>query len=249
VQRLDELPVRGHFRMRGMAATRIETFTDAAFAFALTLLVLTADIPANYGELIATLRGVPAFLLSATLLMMFWYGHHTWSRRFGLDDGPTILLSSLLVATVLIYVYPLRFLFTAMMDWFTYLLGVPLNPDLPALEVHQVNRLFIVYGAGFVAMCATIVLLNLHAWRLREQLRLNSVERHETQAEIRAWLIVGSAGLLSILIALVTPNTRWGPAGWAYSLLAIVMPLYGRWANRRREAILTGLSTAGGRRQ
>jgi hypothetical protein len=69
------------FRLRGLEMTRIETFTDALFAFALTLLVVSLDIPSSYGELTDALRGIPAFALSATLLMVFWSGHHTWSRR------------------------------------------------------------------------------------------------------------------------------------------------------------------------
>ncbi|MFW6078427.1 MAG: TMEM175 family protein [Gemmatimonadota bacterium] len=73
--------------------TRIETFTDAAFAFALTLLVISLDPASSYAELATALRAVPAFLLSATLLIVFWWGHHRWSRRYGLEDGPTVVLS------------------------------------------------------------------------------------------------------------------------------------------------------------
>lgn len=40
---LSNLPVRDHFRLRGEAMTRLETFVDAAFAFAVTLLVVSFD--------------------------------------------------------------------------------------------------------------------------------------------------------------------------------------------------------------
>ncbi len=56
------------FRLRGLDMTRIETFTDAAFASALTRALLH----------------VPGFVLSAALLMVFWNGHHRWSRHYGL---------------------------------------------------------------------------------------------------------------------------------------------------------------------
>jgi uncharacterized membrane protein len=101
------------FRLRGLNMTRIETFTDAAFAFSLTLLVISMDPPATMPSLDVALRHIPAFLLSATMLMMFRSGHHNWSRRFGLDDAATIVLSYLLVFTMLVYVYPLRFMGTA----------------------------------------------------------------------------------------------------------------------------------------
>jgi len=37
---LDALPRLGGFRLRGIAMTRLETFIDAAFAFAITMLVI-----------------------------------------------------------------------------------------------------------------------------------------------------------------------------------------------------------------
>ncbi len=239
-KRLDSYPTKNGFRLRGLAATRIETFTDAAFAFALTLLVLASDIPRNYAELSAALQGIPTFVLSATLLMMFWAAHRTWSRRYGLDDVATILLSCLLVFTVLVYVYPLRFMFNSMMAWITYLSGVPLTAEPLQLRPAHVNRLFVVYGAGFVAMCGSILLLNLHAWRKREDLQLNDLERFDTKSEIKAWTIVAGVGAFSILIAAVTPPTWIGIPGWAYALLAIIMPLYSKRAARRRLEIPTG---------
>ena len=50
------------FRDRGGETTRIEAFVDAAFAFALTLLVISFDeIPESYEQLVDALKGVPAF--------------------------------------------------------------------------------------------------------------------------------------------------------------------------------------------
>ena len=98
--------------------TRIETFTDAAFAFALTLLVISVEsVPASYRELLDALTGLPVFALSFALVMLFWYGHWVWSRRFGLEDLPTILLSAALMFAVLVYVYPLKYLFALMAHW------------------------------------------------------------------------------------------------------------------------------------
>jgi uncharacterized membrane protein len=233
------LPVKNGFRLRGAEMTRIETFTDAAFAFALTLLVVSLDPPTTLGELQAALRDVPAFLLSATLLMTFWWGHHEWSRRFGLDDGPTVLLSCALVFTVLVYVYPLRFMFGLMMSWIGAMTGLPLGSGAQSLgAVGDVNRLFVIYGAGFVAMCLALVLLNLHAWRRREELELDAGERHLLRAGIGAWLIVASAGVLSIAMGLLLPHGLPGAPGWAYMVLPVAMPLYGRASARGHARLL-----------
>jgi hypothetical protein len=40
---LDSLPRLGGFRVRGLEMTRLETFIDAAFAFAITMLVIAAQ--------------------------------------------------------------------------------------------------------------------------------------------------------------------------------------------------------------
>jgi hypothetical protein len=177
------------FRLRGMNMTRIETFTDAAFAFALTLLVISMDPPTTMASLDGALRQIPAFLLSGSLLMMFWSGHHNWSRRFGLDDATTIVLSCLLVFTMLVYVYPLRFMFSSMMAWIGDMVNLPLGPERDSLGIHtleDVNRMFVIYGLGFIAMSSAIILLNLHAWGKRDLLELDAVERHATRSELGA---------------------------------------------------------------
>ena len=63
---LAHLEKSNHFYNRGRDTTRLEAFVDAAFAFALTLLVISFDaVPTNYNELITALKSVPAFVSMA----------------------------------------------------------------------------------------------------------------------------------------------------------------------------------------
>ncbi len=102
-EHLASLPVERGVRLRGTEVTRLDTFVDAAFAFAVTLLVISVDeVPGSFGEFMRALAQVPAFLACFILLMMFWWGHHGWSRKFGLHDSLATLLSLPLVALVLI---------------------------------------------------------------------------------------------------------------------------------------------------
>ena len=85
---LDSLPRLRGFRLRGMEMTRLETFIDAAFAFAISMLVIAAQqIPDNIQTLLAAFKNVPTFVCSIAVLGIFWRGHWLWSRRYGLEDG------------------------------------------------------------------------------------------------------------------------------------------------------------------
>src|SRR5713226_7012513 len=54
---LDNLPRLHRFRLRGMQMTRLETFIDAAFAFAISMLVIAAQqIPDNIEALLAAFK-------------------------------------------------------------------------------------------------------------------------------------------------------------------------------------------------
>src|SRR4051795_12174130 len=112
---LDALPRLHGFRLRGMEMTRLETFIDAAFAFSITMLVIAAQqIPDDIETLLDAFKNVPAFVASVAVLGIFWRGHWLWSRRYGLEDGTSIFISWALLATILVYIYPLRAIFGSM---------------------------------------------------------------------------------------------------------------------------------------
>jgi uncharacterized membrane protein len=84
--------------------TRLEAFSDAVFAFALTLLVVSLEVPKTFGELMATMRGFVAFGVCFALLAMIWNHHYVYSRRFGLQDGLVRFLTCAMLFVVLLYV-------------------------------------------------------------------------------------------------------------------------------------------------
>lgn len=232
----NSLPVKSGFRLRGAQMSRLETFADAAFAFALTLLVISFDsIPETYAELIHALRSIPAFAASFAIIVMFWVAHRKWSERYGLDDTTSTILTCLLVFIIMVYVYPLRAMMAVSLNSMT-------DGWVPAelrLETYpQVRGIFVIYGIGWASANATLALLNYHAFRLATSLRLNALEIFETRAQFIAWSMVGGFGLISILISSLVPDDLIGLAGHAYFGLAIVMPLYGRRRARQRHRIL-----------
>src|SRR6476619_5147325 len=94
-------------------STRIEAFTDAMFAFAATLLVVSLEVPRDFGELLHNLRGFVPFALSFSALYFIWVAHTNVFRRYALGDTYTVIINGILLFTVLFYVYPLKFMATA----------------------------------------------------------------------------------------------------------------------------------------
>lgn len=231
-EQLRELPIERGVRLRGTQATRLDTFVDAAFAFAVTLLVISVDeVPNSYPEFMQALAQVPAFLACFVLLMLFWWGHHSWSRKFGLHDAPSITLSLALVALVLIYVYPLRLIFGA---FFANATGGALPSGL-SLTLEQLAHMFVVFGIGFSAMSGVLVALYLRADSCRERLLLDDRERYFARSEALTWGILAVTGIVSTFLALLLPP-RLGPAaGFVYWSLIVSMPIQAHFAGRGRR--------------
>jgi uncharacterized membrane protein len=231
---LNSLPRLKGFRLRGIEMTRLETFIDAAFAFAVTMLVISnGQVPDDIPALLAAFKNVPAFAASIAVLSIFWRGHWLWSRRFGLEDGVSILISWTMLVTILIYVYPLKLLFGAM---FYFLSGHAVGQVVTAQTEGQVRALFAIYALGFAAIAVEILLLNLRAWRLREPLRLNEHEKWLTRGEITGWSVPAAVGLVSLVLALILPMKHIGWSGWLYLSLSLLVTLQRRWHARRGRA-------------
>src|SRR3954453_18096505 len=171
------------FRLRGEEVTRLEAFSDTVFGFALTLLVVSLDVPRTFGDLTNAMRGFPAFAICFILLALIWNSHYKFCRRYGLDDGTARFLSCVLLFVVLFYVYPLKFLFNLSITGILFGAG-----PLISITASQLTSLLVIYGLGFAAVYLALTLLYLHAWRLRETLELTQLERFDTRYLIaRLW--------------------------------------------------------------
>jgi hypothetical protein len=230
---LDALPRLRGFRLRGIEMTRLETFIDAAFAFAITMLVIAAQqIPDDIETLLAAFKNVPAFVASVVVIGIFWRGHWLWSRRYGLEDGVSIFISWAMIVTILIYIYPLKAIFSSM--WFL-VSGGRVGHMLGAHLESQVRVLFALFAVGFSAIALEMVLLNLRAWQLREPLQLNQRERAITRNEVSGWSIPLFIGVLSLILALSLPIDYIEWSGWVYFSMAVLVPLHKVYLNRKTE--------------
>ena len=235
---LSKLPVEGGVRLRGEQVTRLETFVDAAFAFAMTLLVVSFDaMPDSFAELYDALRRFPAFLAGFAILALFWHGHHRFSRNFGLEDGTIVFLSLALVAATMFYVYPLRMVMSAAMMFFT---GGWAPSEFRVRDMTEFRLIFVIYGVGFAVLASIIAWMNLHALRKAEFLQLDAAERLAAESEVALNLVLIACASLSVAAALlIPPHIGWLQAlpGMIYGVLGIVMPVVSIRYARRIQAL------------
>jgi hypothetical protein len=236
---LDALPQLHGFRLRGLEMTRLETFIDAAFAFAISMLVIAAQqIPDNVQALLAAFKNVPTFICCIAVLGIYWRGHWLWSRRYGLEDGVSILISWALIVTILIFIYPLKAIFGAM--WNLLSNGQVGQPFSLHTTEAQARTIFAIYALGLIAISAEILLLYLRAWQLREPLRLNARERLITRGELTGWSIPVSVGLVSLVFSFTLPIEKIAWCGWVYFLMAIMVRVHRFRHGRRLKAVQNG---------
>ena len=231
----------GQFRWRGHEISRIEGLSDAVFAFAITLLVVSLEVPKTFTELAATMHGFGAFLISFLLLFAVWFNQYKFFRRYGLQDTTTVVLNAALLFVVLFYVYPLKFLFSFLIDEFTGGHGeVRLaNGNVAAMiENHeQMARLMEIFSLGYLAVFAVFVLLFWHAYRQREALELNELERFDTRGSIQDAALNCGVAVLSLLVVIVGGPSRAGLAGMVYMLSAVVFTINGMVMGKRRRRL------------
>jgi hypothetical protein len=215
------------FRLRGPEVTRLESFSDAVFGFALTLLVVSLDAPKSFDDLVNTMRGFPAFAICFLLLALIWNSHYKFCRRYGLDDGTARFLTCVMLFVVLFYVYPLKFLFNLSITRQFFGGGQPVSITSP-----QLSTLLVIYGLGFAAVYGAMTLLYLHAWRLRDALELNELEKFDTRYVMFRLLTLGAFGLIATGLAYVPVVRNW--SALFYLLLFPVLRVSGVIHRRRR---------------
>jgi uncharacterized membrane protein len=190
------------------AVSRLEGFSDAVFGFALTLLVVQLEVPRTSEALRLLVRGSIPFALTFAMVCYIWWEHNRFFRTFGMQDAWTAFLNCALLFVVLFFVYPLKFLTTA-------LLGPIVG--IPGGGLEDGRFVLVVYSSGMVAIFGAFVLLYRHAGRHARD--LDPVDRVMLRYKTRAHVISASLGLASIALALVVHDDWLWVPGVLYMLM------------------------------
>lgn len=213
---------------RSHEPSRIETFSDAAFAFAITLIIVSLEVPTKFHELMETMKGGVSFALCFALLFNIWNSQNVFFRRYGLTDSFTIAINAVLLFVVLIYTYPLKFLFELITS----------GPAKQAtmIEPGQIQPLMLIYSAGLITIYLLFFLMYRHAERWADHLKLTPLELYETRTNKYMNVICMAIGLVAISMALLIPG-KAGMSGFVYCTFPIAYSMWFGYRGKKKRKL------------
>jgi len=219
---------------RSHEPSRLETFSDAVFAFAVTLIIVSLEVPRSFNELFETMKGTVSFAACFAVLFNIWNTQNLFFRRFGLNDPWTVALNGMLLFVVLVYAYPLKFLFGLMFFDNAYTVNGHAHEMIHGI---QVPALMSIYGAGFSAIYLLFFLMYMNAKGQAAKLKLSALELYETGTQAYINLICLGLGVIAVALAWLLPLGYSGDSGFFYMLIGLAYYLWHRYRGRKQRRL------------
>jgi hypothetical protein len=222
------------FRHRAIEILRIEALSDAVFAFSVSLLVASLEVPQTFDELLVIVNGALPFFATVAILFMLWYQQYIFFRHYGLNDFTTIILNLLYVAVILFYLYPLKFLFSFLLAWWTGMDLFPRAFGKTIITPQQFPTLIILFSIGYFVIWSLLYLMHKRALAFSKELKLNSYEILYTRREIRGAFLNATIGSIAAVLGVM--DLAW-LSGICYFLIAPVLFFNGLFFNYQVKKI------------
>ncbi|WP_343485952.1 TMEM175 family protein [Allomuricauda sp. d1] len=189
---------------------RIEAFSDAVFAFAATLLVVSFDTDEGFQLTTAEATSFITFGVSFFVLVGLWSVHYNFFRRNKYMDNWIIALNTILLFVILYYIFPLK---TLIETW----------TSQKGINVNDFSALFQLYSLGFFLIFLCYSLMYLRAYKKTKSfdvaLTLLFYSRH-----FAIYVLVAG---ISILLAKFQIGLSYALPGLIYFLLGPLCYLHG----------------------
>ena len=182
--------------------SRIEAFSDAVFAVAATLMVVSFDINENSILHEANTSSFITFGISFFVLIGFWWVHYNFFRRTNYMDNWIIALNALLLFVTIYYVFPLKSLINS---WF----------GNEILNIEGFVLLFELYSLGFALIFTCFSLMYYRAYRKTRRLE-NSLDLLFYSRHFGIYVLVA---ISSMLLAKFQIGLRIALPGIIYAML------------------------------
>ncbi len=223
---------------RSHEPSRLETFSDAVFAFAVTLIIVSLEVPKSFTELYETMKGTVSFAICFAVLFGIWNQQNQFFRWYGLNDGLTVTLNGILLFVVLVYAYPLKFLSGLLSFDNTNTPNSHLREMITAV---QVPTLMLIYGAGYTAINLLFFLMYANVKKHAGQLQLTAREVYETQTITRLNLILTLIGIAAMLLAWLLPVKYSGYSGYFYTTIGFAYWIWYSYRGRRARKVFPAI--------
>lgn len=230
-----------YFNTRSVNPSRLENFSDAVFAFSITLLMISLEVPTTFSRILDLTDELIAFAITIIPLFIIWQQHRLYFRRYGVDDRKTVIWNTVLLFIVLIFIFPLKFLSLFLIRFLGFVFFNTENIFETMIYGHQVPLLMIYYGVGVLGILFVFYKLYSNALALQKDLKLDTNEIVLTKYYQRLYLHLCAIPLLSIVFVLIfmNINTIFSSvfAGILYGLTGIVFLINKNWLNKTIKGI------------
>ena len=224
------------FNIRGENPTRLENFSDAVFAFSITLLMISLEVPKTFSRILELTDELIAFAVTIIPLFIIWQQHRLFFRRYGLDDRTILIWNTALLFIVLIFIFPLKFLSLFLIRFFGYVFLGTEDVFVTMIEGFQVPWLMVYYGVGALGILFVFSRFYKHALSQENELGISNYETNLTRYYKRLFTHLCLVPLISITFVLTFMNIDVTIAsivsGMLYSLTGVVFVLNQRWLKK-----------------
>jgi len=204
--------VEDGFNPRGKEPGRLENFSDAVFALAITLLLISTSPPTNFTQIKRFVYDLLPFMLCIAAIVAIWTQHFIFFYRYGIRNSKIIFLNTLFLVIVLFYVYPLKFLTRLVLVPFAQITG---NRSLLQELTSTINwstdmgDLMIIYGVGYGCIFLILALMYRYALKNAEVLNLNELEKFDTRSSMQTNLLMTTIHVRDRCAYLHEPLVGW----------------------------------------
>ncbi|MCS6624581.1 TMEM175 family protein [Roseibacterium beibuensis] len=223
-------------RFRPADEQRLDAFVDAAFAFAVSLLIIAGGEPLrSFDDLVHALLRIPSFLAGFALIVLFWLAHRAWSSLGPKRDSRATLLSLAIVFAVLVFVFPLRLLTETALHFMS---GGRLPGGGLITSFSQLGWTYAIYGFGFSILSVLYVLLFRQG---RTGLAADDPRLTAANEWARVWTLAAVTGVASGAAALspLLPAAPWLP-GFTYWIMPVGIWAFAFMDRRRMRRLRAG---------
>ena len=210
------------FKRRGKEIMRVEALSDAVFAFSVSLLVASLEVPQTFDELAQSINGALPFFATVAVLFTLWYQQYIFFRHYGMNDFFTIMLNLVYLAVILFYVYPMKFLFSLLLTAWTGINLFPRAAGRTVITAGQFRELIVLYSVGYFLIWAILFLLHQRAIHISTKLELSRYELAYTRKERRGAFLNCMIGLIAAPVAWIGPDWL---SGICYLMIPVVLVL------------------------